>query len=391
MRVTLIAHSFPPAVGGGETLVYLLAKYLTREGINISVVTDSRYKKAKKIGKTINFEFIDSFESFSKGEITEKYFLESVCKTIDKTHPDIVHSFNFYPGYIASIYKRQHNIPHVFTFFNTPLANGKIIKMFDDALIEKSFIEQMVSGMKIDQYVSYSRHTYESGIKLGIKISDSCWCYPGVDNELFKKRGKDFLLRRILSVNDDELLVVVPARIVPRKKIEVLIEAVDIIKKLSFKVIISSGRNSQPGYEWYHKKIIDLIKMKKLEEKIIFPPKLYDIEELGKLYSSSDIGVLSSETEGLGLSILELMNSGVPVIASNTNGINEIVNNEVNGLLFAPGNFRSLSEKMKYLIENPEARKKLAYKAYTTLNNKFSLKSYINYHIGVYKKVYNQL
>lgn len=73
----------------------------------------------------------------------------------------------------------------------------------------------------------------------------------------------------------------------------------------------------------------------------------------------SDILVLPSYTEGLGLVLLEAMSQGVCVVASNVGGIPEIVRDRVTGLLFPPGNVEALAEALTRLAEDDDLRHQL--------------------------------
>jgi glycosyltransferase involved in cell wall biosynthesis len=54
---------------------------------------------------------------------------------------------------------------------------------------------------------------------------------------------------------------------------------------------------------------------------------------------------------------------GKPVIAANVGGLPELVEDKVNGLIFEMGDAEDLSEKILYLLNNPNARKKMGIKA----------------------------
>ena len=57
-------------------------------------------------------------------------------------------------------------------------------------------------------------------------------------------------------------------------------------------------------------------------------------DELASAYASSDIFVMPSRTETLGLVVLEAMSSGVPVVAARAGGIPEMIEEGVSGYLF---------------------------------------------------------
>ncbi len=74
--------------------------------------------------------------------------------------------------------------------------------------------------------------------------------------------------------------------------------------------------------------------------------------------SSMDVYVSPSINEGFGLSILNAMSAGKPVIAYNTTAIPELVDDK-NGILVEPNDIKTLSDSILYLIENDKEREKL--------------------------------
>jgi len=78
------------------------------------------------------------------------------------------------------------------------------------------------------------------------------------------------------------------------------------------------------------------------------------------MYAAADIFVLPSMAEGDPLVTLEAMASGLPVIATRVGGIPNQVRDDWNGFLVDPGNEEQLAERIAYLLENPEERKRMA-------------------------------
>lgn len=83
-------------------------------------------------------------------------------------------------------------------------------------------------------------------------------------------------------------------------------------------------------------------------------------DNIGKLLEETDIFVLSTYSEGLGIVILEAMASSLPVIASNVGGIPELIEENKNGFLFDPGNHNQLAKKLKDLIYNKHMQKEFS-------------------------------
>jgi glycosyltransferase involved in cell wall biosynthesis len=77
------------------------------------------------------------------------------------------------------------------------------------------------------------------------------------------------------------------------------------------------------------------------------------------MYGKFDLMVLPSIMEAVPISIMEAMMLGVPVVASSVGGIPEIIDDGVNGLLVPPNDAGSLAQRIAWLWENPQEKKKI--------------------------------
>ena len=82
-------------------------------------------------------------------------------------------------------------------------------------------------------------------------------------------------------------------------------------------------------------------------------------EIIPKYLKNTDIFILASFSEGRPNVVLEAMAAGVPVIASDIDGVRELICNKKNGLLFEPGNFEQLAVQIEKLNNDPELRYQL--------------------------------
>lgn len=110
-------------------------------------------------------------------------------------------------------------------------------------------------------------------------------------------------------------------------------------------------------------------------------------KEIPKLLKSSDIFVLPSRREAFGFVLLEAMITGLPVIASNTGGIPEIIKDSKTGLLVKPENSAEIAAALIDLISHPEKREKLAATAHKLLHEKFTAQKMAK----EYEKIYGVL
>ena len=96
--------------------------------------------------------------------------------------------------------------------------------------------------------------------------------------------------------------------------------------------------------------------------------------ELKKTISNAAYVVVPSEWyENCSMVVLEAMALGKPVIGSRIGGIPEQVINGENGLLFEPGNFQQLAEKMLFLSSNSELRDSFGRAARNRVEQQYSL------------------
>jgi phenylacetate-CoA ligase len=73
----------------------------------------------------------------------------------------------------------------------------------------------------------------------------------------------------------------------------------------------------------------------------------------GALYDSADIYLMSPNADNMPLSLLECFSAGLPVVSSNAGGIPDLVEDQINGLLFALGDHQSMAACALRLLEEP--------------------------------------
>ena len=82
-------------------------------------------------------------------------------------------------------------------------------------------------------------------------------------------------------------------------------------------------------------------------------------QDMGTWFASANLLIHPSYKEGLGSVILEAMAAGLPVIASNTGGIPDIIENEKTGILIEPGNAQELASAIERLANDQGLREQL--------------------------------
>lgn len=174
----------------------------------------------------------------------------------------------------------------------------------------------------------------------------------GLDFALFKRRqvseavfaryGIDPAIPRVLTVG----------RVEKEKRVDVLIEAFSRMEKGSAQLIIV-GKGKEEA------RLKKIARERGISRLSVFVGPMPN-NELYQFYCISDVYATASEVELQGLSIMEAMAYGLPIAAARSMAIPELVRDEVNGLLFAPGNSADAAEKIARLIADPALRRIMA-------------------------------
>ncbi len=121
-----------------------------------------------------------------------------------------------------------------------------------------------------------------------------------------------------------------------------------------------------------------------VEDHILFAGFRTDID---RLLSAADLAVCPSLTEGLGLSILDALAMELPVAASETGGIPEIVRHDETGLLVPPGEPDPLAKAVEKLLSNPEESARLGRNGRRMVLEKFSVQAMVDGTEAVYHRL----
>lgn len=171
----------------------------------------------------------------------------------------------------------------------------------------------------------------------------------GVDSESFNPRFKSSKMRSRLSNGEvDKPLIVHVGRLGAEKNL-------DFFKKVMEKM--PGVRLAFVGDGPYRKELEEMLE----GMPVVFTGMLQG-EELSQAYASGDVFVTPSESETLGLVVLEAMASGVPIVAARAGGIPDIIpaNQEgETGFLFSPGNVEDCVNKLDALFATQELRERV--------------------------------
>lgn len=176
----------------------------------------------------------------------------------------------------------------------------------------------------------------------------------GTDVESLRKKAERVdreAVRRSYGYQKDHLVVLSLSRLIPVKGVHILIEAFGLAYKQFPKMrLLISGS----GDEEYAQKLKLQVKELGLKEVVCF---LGNVTETEKPFKAADIFAAPYLwPEAFGLSILEAMVVGLPVIGSDSGGISELLDYGKRGLLFEEANISALVRCLTDYAKSPELR-----------------------------------
>lgn len=192
------------------------------------------------------------------------------------------------------------------------------------------------------------------------------------------EKAKETAFKHSFIKGIDEVFITYVGRIVPSKGITELFKALSMINELNFKLVLVGNTDSKFGRgklkTSYYYELLNIDQ--ELSKKVIFTGYLQN-ELLSSIHSVTDIAVIPSiEDEAAPLAIIEAMNSGIPIIASDSGGIPEYITSKYGIIVKRNSDFvTNLSTALKLLIVDKNKRNELGSAALLNAKN-FSSKAF---------------
>ena len=260
---------------------------------------------------------------------------------------DIIHCHTSKAGFLGRLAAGLFSDATVFYMPHGHIFYGYFGKLKTSLFI---FLEKIAARFT-DKIITLSGNESAEFLRRGIgKKNQFAVVHNGIDTGYFSRAIGKKSKKRELKIERRSPVVTVIARLEPVKGHGILIEAYGRVAELypGSVCLLAGDGTLKAGLK-------KMVKQLHLQDYFIFLGERNDISEILQI---SDLIVLPSLNEGLGLALIEALSAGKPVVASNVGGVAEIIINNKNGLLVPAGNPEKLSAAINTILGNPALARK---------------------------------
>jgi glycosyltransferase involved in cell wall biosynthesis len=347
LKVGFVTPYFYPYVGGVQKCVLRITQNLMELDCTVSIIT-SDYAPTWSSHDLSNEKF-DLKRLKCVGRIAEVPLVPSICREIGNSDVDILHINGMYPMFtdVAIFEASKIRKPMVLNYHFDPATFVPYLSPFTKIYSKLA----PFSIRKANAVVATGESYAKSSPILSSRLRDIRFIPNAVEDHffIFPSDLSLFRLKNELNISDDEKIILFVGQLKRFKGIDVLINAFKIVNsKVRCKLLIVGKGPEEIALRILASKL-------GISKKVVFAGYVDDAD-LPLYYHLCDVYVLPSvqRIENFGISLLEAMASGKPVISSDLPGPNELVENRVNGLLFKPYDFRFLASLLLELLANEE-------------------------------------
>jgi D-inositol-3-phosphate glycosyltransferase len=369
-RIAFISeHASPLAIlggidsGGQNVYVAELAKELAKDGYTVDIYTRRENTKQPEIEDWLPGIRVIHVQAGPVGIIEKEKLLvhmeefrDNMLAFITRDQPryDLIHAHFFMSALVASSLKRTLHIPYVVTFHALGLVRKAYQQEADKFPPERCLIERFVVR-DADRLIAECPQDREDLIRYYDADAERISIVPcGFNPREFQPFDR-MEARQKLGLPDDGRILLQLGRMVPRKGVDTVIRAMGQVTHQVEKVwlVIVGGNSDEPDSLLTPEigRLQEIARAVNVADRILFTGRK-GRDLLRYYYAAADIFITTPWYEPFGITPLEAMACGIPVIGSDTGGIKYSVAHGRTGFLVPPKEPADLAGKIDQLLKD---------------------------------------
>jgi len=404
-RIAFISdHASPLAIlggvdnGGQNVYVAELAKELAHKGYAVDIFTRRDNAEIPEVVNWLPGVRVINVKAGPEvcvekekllGYMSE--FTENMLRSMqeERVRYHLIHANFFMSGLVASNIKRITGIPYVVTFHALGLVRLAHQKEMDKFPAERFDIERMIVN-DADQLIAECPqdrddlvHYYHANINKITVVP--CGFNPKEFNVIDK-----MLARKKLGLSNHETILLQLGRMVPRKGVDNVIRSLNRIscdlKNIRLLVVGGESDTADENLTPEIGRLKNIAAQENVLEKVTFTGrKRRDV--LKYFYAAADIFITTPWYEPFGITPLEAMACGIPVIGANVGGIKYSVEDGKTGFLVPPNDPSALAKKIECLLTDNALMGSMKRNAVKRVNKFFTWKMVADSVSALYEKI----
>lgn len=325
MRPLVIQVVTAPIGGGAEYLVRELTQRLPNYGLDSQAIYFSKPVVESSGFELRENEFILASAQKPRSPLLIAKLNSLLKQRYFKKRPLLIHSHLTWPFFYVPIATACHNIPLVYTEHDS--SNGRrqyrVLKPLD------SFF--------------YQKYQRIFCISHGVQASLHEWVTSSKErSQVIMNGSRLFEWKQRVNVQPHALKLISVGSLIKKKGFDIAIKAISEVRECiaEYRII---GEGAERG------ELQRLIDKLQLQEIVTLPGWSDDVE---KEYQSADLQLIPSRWEGFGLVVVEGMSTGLPVLAADVPGLNEILRPYRSFQPLIRGDFRDWANTLKVFIDS---------------------------------------
>ena len=387
MKILHVTSTLSPRFGGPTVVINEMARYEAKAGLDVTVIsTNADYPEGLLDVPTDMPLYIEGvrYEFFP---VQFRPLLVSLPMAVALKQRisayDIVHIHGLYrfpPTFSASLC-RLRGRPYIIRPHGS--LDPYLYKQSSRSLAAKRLYERLFDLPNLNgaSAIHYTTQAERSRARYLHLRSPALVLPNGLDRQRFEHLPAPGLLRRRFNLEGKEIVLFL-GRINFVKGLDLLINAfARVAKDHPNAVLVIAG----PDNDGYGRKVRNWITRRGIETRVFWQEMLLGTQVL-QAYVDADLFVSASYSENFGMTVLEAMACGVPVVISNQTKIWQEVEKAEAGLV-VPCRAYDLARALDHMLRNPEKRKKFGENGRSFVRSKFAWECVVKQLVRSYRAI----
>lgn len=365
-----------PTPGGSGVVATELGKSLARMGYGVHFITYGLPSRLREFEANVFFHKVEPGD-YPLFQQTSPYALSLAAKIreVAVQHDlDIVHSHYAIP-YATSAFLAKEMLKTAGRDLRTiTTLHGTDITLVG---VMPSFYEITRFSISVSDAITAVSHFLRRETVEAFKIERPIEVIHNfVDADEFRPAADRRIRRRF--ARDDEHLIVHVSNFRRVKNVPAVIDVFSEVRRSRRVKLLLVGDG--PELETVERMVAD----RGLSDEVLF---LGDQEFIAGILPAGDVFLLPSEHESFGLAALEAMSCGLPVVASNTGGLHEVIRDGETGFLLDPHDVRGMSDVIVRLLGDEGMRTEVGLKARQRALRDFGKDRIVGQYVSLYERL----